>query len=296
MTLSSDPADRLERARLSLEGLSLGDAFGERFFCLDPERFIDTRALPGAPWRWTDDTAMAISIVDVLSSAGAVDQDALAAAYARRYAAEPWRGYGGTAHKILQRIGAGEVWVDVASEVFGGTGSMGNGAAMRVGPLGAYFADDLEAVVEQARASAEPTHMHPEGKAGAIAIALTAAWAARRRAGIGEDLYELVLSRTPASVTREGVASAAQLGACSVRHAVAAVGNGSNIIAPDTVGFCVWCVSRWPDDYVEAMWNTVSGLGDRDTTCAIVGGVVAQSVGRAGLPAPWLGMREPLPS
>jgi hypothetical protein len=39
----------------------------------------------------------------------------------------------------------------------------------------------------------------------------------------------------------------------------------------------------------------VSALGDRDTTCAIVGGVVSLQVGEAGLPAAWLDAREPLP-
>ena len=37
---------------------------------------------------------------------------------------------------------------------------------------------------------------------------------------------------------------------------------------------------------------TVSGLGDRDTTCAIVGGAVA--LGCKALPAKWLRPREPL--
>jgi ADP-ribosylglycohydrolase len=42
-------------------------------------------------------------------------------------------------------------------------------------------------------------------------------------------------------------------------------------------------------------WTTVSVLGDRDTTCAIVGGIVACSVGEAGIPAAWLQARKPLP-
>ena len=47
-------------------------------------------------------------------------------------------------------------------------------------------------------------------------------------------------------------------------------------------------------DFEGAMWETVSGLGDRDTTCAIVGGIVALYLGPDGLPARWLGEREPL--
>lgn len=33
------------------------------------------------------------------------------------------------------------------------------------------------------------------------------------------------------------------------------------------------------------MWTTVAGLGDRDTNCAILGGIVALRVGDAGLPS-----------
>jgi ADP-ribosylglycohydrolase len=50
----------------------------------------------------------------------------------------------------------------------------------------------------------------------------------------------------------------------------------------------------YSDDYSEAIWQTVSALGDRDTTCAIVGGIVALKAGRESIPANWLKAREPL--
>jgi hypothetical protein len=43
------------------------------------------------------------------------------------------------------------------------------------------------------------------------------------------------------------------------------------------------------------MWTTVAGLGDRDTTCAIVGGIVALSAAPATIPSTWVAAREPLP-
>ena len=48
-------------------------------------------------------------------------------------------------------------------------------------------------------------------------------------------------------------------------------------------------------DYREALWQTVSALGDRDTTCAIVGDIVAMQVGLEGIPADWRRARERLP-
>jgi ADP-ribosylglycohydrolase len=44
---------------------------------------------------------------------------------------------------------------------------------------------------------------------------------------------------------------------------------------PDTVPYAIWCAARHLDDLVEALWATVSVGGDIDTTCAIVGGIVA---------------------
>jgi ADP-ribosylglycohydrolase len=54
----------LERALCSLEGLSVGDASGERFFVhpATVEHLIAARILPTPPWRFTDDTQMALSI------------------------------------------------------------------------------------------------------------------------------------------------------------------------------------------------------------------------------------------
>src|ERR1700751_2066446 len=52
-----------------------------------------------------------------------------------------------------------------AQALFGGQGSFGNGSAMRVATLRAYFADDLDMVVEQAERSAVTTHCHPEAVA-----------------------------------------------------------------------------------------------------------------------------------
>lgn len=45
----------------------------------------------------------------------------------------------------------------------------------------------------------------------------------------------------------------------------------------------------------QALWLTVGGLGDRDTTCAIVGGIVACYTGSAAIPPAWRDAREPLP-
>jgi ADP-ribosylglycohydrolase len=242
---------------------------------------------------------MATAIVDVLEARGEIDQEALASAFAGRYARDPERGYGSGAHRILAALGERVPWREASLSAFGGLGSLGNGGAMRVAPVGAYFADDLEAVVRNARASAEITHAHPDGQAGAIAVAVAAAWAHRRRedrASLGgRDLFAVVLDHTPESLTRFMIERAAGIDLTDeVEVAMWALGTGSKVTSADTVPFSLWCAARHLGDYEEALWTTVSGLGDRDTTCAIVGGIVALSAGAAAIPGGWLASREAL--
>ena len=289
----------LGRARLALEGLSVGDAFGERFFGSPSivESLIESKAVPAAPWHWTDDTAMALSIFEQLQERGGIEPDALALSFANRYRLDPRRGYGGTAHGILTAISLGAAWREAAGAVFDGQGSMGNGGGMRSAPIGGYFADDFEAAVAHARASAEPTHAHADGQTGAIAVAVAAALACKvaRGACLRQDFLGEVAAWLPQGPTRDGIEKAATLPlAYDVRTAVAALGNGSGVISSDTIPFALWCAARHIDDFEQALWTTVSGLGDRDTTCAIVGGIVALSVGHSGIPRSFVEAREPL--
>lgn len=299
--MPADHSARLASSYLSLLGLSIGDSFGQSFFTNPdpPEPLIERRALPRPSWNYTDDTEMAISILKVLEQHGRIDQDALAIRFADRYRCAPRRGYGGTATFILRCISMGEPWKIVAGSVFDGQGSMGNGAAMRAAPLGAFFADDLDTLVHQARLSAEVTHAHREGQAGAIAVALAAAWAWSHRdqkgPSCGRGLLEFVSDQTPEGDTRNGIAEALSLGEnASVAQAVSTLGNGSRLTSSDTVPFALWCAARHFDSYEEALWTTVSGLGDRDTTCAMVGGIVVLATGAAAIPPDWFAAREPL--
>ena len=101
-SLPADHDERIARAVRSLSGLSVGDAFGQRFFYNAHK--VEARIVDPPPWHYTDDTIMAISVFNVLKEHGCVKQDELAIAFAHRYTLEPNRGYGGTAHEILRSI------------------------------------------------------------------------------------------------------------------------------------------------------------------------------------------------
>jgi ADP-ribosylglycohydrolase len=285
-------------ARRSLEGLALGDAFGERWFPLFRDRLtayeeIRARRTPQEPtWHWTDDTAMALGIIRVLDEHGEIRQTELAQTFGLGYDADPARGYGYGMHELLPRLlQEPDRWPELARGLFGGEGSLGNGAAKRVAPLGAWFHASLPAVAEQAALSAEVTHAHPEGVAGAVAVATAAALSARG----GQDLAA-VASATPRSAVRDGLERAADLPFSTAPwQASDILGNGQRIRADDTVPFAVWCAARHPDDLTAALWSTAEGFGDVDTTCAITGGIVAARTGVDTVAPDWLRRREAVP-
>jgi ADP-ribosylglycohydrolase len=298
-SLPADHPERIQRMHLSLDGLGLGDALGE-MLCYRAEtapRRLAENNLPAGPWFHTDDTEMAISIAGVLKYHGHVHQDALARRFARRFERDPDRGYGSMTRIQMQEIIAGAKWRDTAANAFGGQGSMGNGGAMRVAPLGAYFADDLSRCAEAARASALVTHTHPEGVAGTIAVAVAAAMAWQLQDASQpydtRKFFDEILRLTPESKVRRGILLANQTTAEVPFQEVARVlGNGSLVTAPDTVPFCVWMAAHHPRQFVEAIGKTISVGGDCDTNAAIVGGIVALSAGRESIPSEWLSARE----
>src|SRR5499427_6306156 len=118
----------------------------------------------------------------------------------------------------------------LAPQLFKGSGSFGNGAAMRVAPIGAFFADDLDTLIKQAELSAMITHSHPEGIAGAIAVALATAlaWRHKSSAVSPADFLQQICERVPMSEVHLRIAKAvALLENTIVEQAASALGSAA---------------------------------------------------------------------
>lgn len=135
--------------------------------------------------------------------------------------------------------------------------SFGNGSAMRVSPV-AYAFGSLDAVLAQARRSAEVTHSHPEGVRGAQATAAA-----------------VFLARTGRSK--------ADIRAYVERNFGYALGTSMDRIRP-AYGFDATCQGSVPQsiiaflestDYEDAVRNAVSLGGDADTMACIAGSIAA---------------------
>ncbi|MFF7234765.1 ADP-ribosylglycohydrolase family protein [Streptomyces collinus] len=294
MTADTSSLGRLERALASLRGLAVGDALGSQFFVPAHYPLLKRRELPEGSWQWTDDTEMACSVVAVLAAHQRLDQDALARSFADHHDFD--RGYGPAVNRLLRLVREGQDWRELAAGLFNGQGSWGNGAAMRIAPLGAWYADDPEQATHQAEISAYPTHQHREAVVGAMAVAAAAALAAAPDGPPSpEALLDGVIALVPKSAVGAGLRRARDMLDYGDAGTVAAVlGCGRRTSAHDTVPFALWSAARSLGDFEKAFWTTAQVGGDVDTNCAIVGGVLAS--GKAGPPpAPWQERTEALP-
>jgi len=186
----------------------------------------------------------------------------------------------------------GADWRIEAPKLFGG-GSYGNGAAMRAAPIGAFFHRDTARAASEASLSAVVTHAHPEGVAGAVAVAVAAALASCADHPTGVDFMAEVAALVPNGETRDRLRQAMGIPGNRLDQAIPQLGTGYQVSAQDTVPFCIWVAAHHLDNFEAALWSTAAGKGDCDTTCAIVGGIVALSA--RGIPSSWLARREPLP-
>ena len=124
---------------------------------------------------YTDDTAMAKSVCASLLHLNKFDSVDMATRFTKEFMSDKKRGYGGGVRCVFNSwaecgINYKNVLVPSINQ-FDGSGSFGNGGAMRVAPV-ALFAKSVEECIHLAKESARLTHNHESGYMGAVLQAL----------------------------------------------------------------------------------------------------------------------------
>lgn len=284
-------ADRFEGCLL---GLAVGDALGGRFEAQDAyairARFPTVEHLIAYPqdeiW-YTDDTQMAIGVAEALVERGEIVEESLCRAFVTNYV--PSRGYGRGARAVLEAMEEGHDYGKVAEEHFPG-GSYGNGAAMRVAPVGLLFRDDRRRLWEQARLSALPTHRHALGIEGAqlLALAVVHCSAVERfdRAGFFAELTAACES----AEYREKLEAAER-----VRSPDDLAELGNRIEALHSAPTAIASFALTPDSFDATIGNVIRLGGDTDTLAAMTGALSGAYLGASRLPARLVGLLESSP-
>jgi poly(ADP-ribose) glycohydrolase ARH3 len=277
-----------ESAIGAMLGCAVGDAVGELAFELRSRNDLMATAARLPVLRYTDDTAMAIAVAESLIAAEKLDGSELGDRFARHYDAEPWRGYGPGPPRIFETVATtGMSYAEAARQLYNGEGSLGNGAAMRVAPLGVTLFEDLDRLYDAACESAEITHAHPVGQDGA-AIQATAVAIATAHHVAGTTLDP---AATAARLTATARTDRIQAKMALVERALAedwsptqaADAIGRSVAVDESMPFAVYAFLRTPADSLACKETAVLNGGDRDTLGAMAMAIAGAHLGPQGL-------------
>ena len=268
-----------------LLGLALGDAIGAPFEGMPPGNY--------SPWsdreflRYTDDTEMMINMLRAILVNKGVDTETIA-----RYFYEglnPKRGYGPGTLKVLSLIKEG-MPVHIAAKSVFPEGSFGNGAAMRVAPLGLVFYGDESELEDAVKRVSIATHTHPFAIDGARVIALSVSYLVNRRDISALPGYLLQRSFTQEFTDRLERVSYALKKRVSKRWVVENLGTG--VIATESVPTALYAFLRYGKDFKELISFCISLGGDTDTISAMAGALSGTMTGKAALPFDFINRLE----
>ena len=187
---------------------------------------------------YTDDTVLTVALADAILSGS--DYAKLLKSYGRRY---PHAGYGNRFYR----------WV--MSDDMAPYNSFGNGAAMRISPVGFAF-DSLDEVLDKARDYTAVTHNHPEGIKGAQATAASIYLA--RTGSSKAEIRDYVQTTFGYDLTR--------------RLDVIRYSYRFNETCQETVPEAIIAFLE-SEDFEDAIRNAISLGGDSDTLACITGGI-----------------------
>lgn len=292
-TEAGDPVEP-DRADGALLGVAVGDMLGLPNEChadvqVRVEDFDADRA------GISDDTQLTLVIADALiDGGGEIDGADLAA----RLVA--WRpsavGIGRATREAVERLAAGVPWQDA------GTASAGNGAAMRIAPVGLALADPARRA-RVCEVATIPTHNDPTAVLSAMALASAVAWLSRRQEPWRPaELIETIAAST-AGLPDPPLPRDRRPGAPDVRLLDELAGVVDDLsIDPDgyfarrysgayvmeSLPAAFWCFLRSPDDPAETIRVAAELARDSDSVAAMAGAMAGAWCGAGRLSQQWI--------
>ena len=280
-------------------GLAVGDALGRPTEFLTSTEAIRVRFGPDGvtgfegdwhpPGTYTDDTQMSLCVARALIRAGHKPLDELMGIMSKEFVAWNRSPDNNRAPGVTCRTGCENLEHGVPWRESGVAESKGCGSAMRSGPIGLYFFDDEEQLVEVARASSLPTHGHPTALAAAAGAALLVAWAVR-----GDDPNEY-----PSRLSRIMRESAGGEEVAAFIEKIPGIINsppekvlcadvlGESWVGEEAVASALFCFCRSPKDYRETVTVAANTVGDSDSIACIAGSISGAYNGIHAIPHSW---------
>ena len=268
-----------ERALGSLLGSFVGDAFGAqtefkrekdilKLFPSGIREMDDCERTVGKVGEITDDSEMAIMMLQSILSNGSYSQSHVIKAYQR------WR-----------NAGPEDIGITICGALDGrmNPNSQANGALMRITPLGILGCRlSIPALMQLSDLDCAITHIHPVVRdcsrlfVFALSLAICKGWSA-------EEVYAYLVESAPSYITEKEVLSALQKAKDAPPEGIDGNLKGWVLIAFQLAFYTVLHARNFEEGMIEVTMRA----GDADTNAAIYGALAGAFAGAEGIPARW---------
>ncbi len=275
-----------------VRGVLLGVAFGDTYGLLyeyearspssvwlnDPIllRGVEVRGY----YAYSDDTETTLILGESLVSSCGFNPSVFADLLARKAEVDnPVRFYGSAVASVVYGLRKGEPWWIVARSLYGGLGSFGNGAAIRVSPIPLFYREK-KMIESMAVAQAIVTHTHILGVEGARLHALALHYTLE---GIEpSSLLDLLTKETSVAEYRKRLQAIPRLLDSSPIQVARQLGNTA--AAHESVAAALYVYIASDGDPVKAVLYAISIGGDVDSIASMAASLVGALKGEKVFP------------
>ena len=271
-------------------GCALGDAIGElAFHCHDLDDLYN-KLNQLKMLRYTDDTSMSIGLAESIVKMGHLDQQDLGETFKHNFQREPWRGYASGPPTIFSMVDQlGITYAEAARTLFGGAGSLGNGAAMRIAPIGLFYYNSKD-LYEKACNSASVTHTHPIGMDGAAvqakAISIAVQLGPRDSFSQKEFIDRLIHFSRTFEIKKKMLIVRELINTHSPPF-IAAERLGRTVSVDESMPFAIYSFLRHSKSFEDCLFCATLNGGDRDTLGAMACSISGAYLGHKYIPKKW---------
>ena len=272
-----------DRAIGVMLGLAVGDAIGTTLEFKPRDTYPRLTDMTGAgpfnlePGVWTDDTAMALALMDSLTSMGELDEYDLMERFVRWHEEGTYSCTGSCFDIGITTRQALSVWKQTGNPIAGSTDPMtaGNGSLMRLAPVAVRYWRDRDKLRDVAARQSRTTHAAPEAVDACVAFAQALADAIE-----GQPRSEVLRNRVePYAGSIPAIMAGSWRG--KTRDDICASGYVAHSLEAS-----LWSTAR-TGNFEEAVLLAANLGEDADTTAAITGQLAGALYGKNGIPRHW---------
>jgi poly(ADP-ribose) glycohydrolase ARH3 len=278
-----------DKFRGAVLGSIIGDAWGANYEGMSHKSIKKINEFTETSGCYTDDSEMMKGVLEsILENNGNFNGQHMAERFVNNF--NYYRGYGMSTISVLMKIKDGQPWNHPAKNAFYGNGSYGNGAAMRICPVGLLYYSNLDILQNITKNISSITHTHPLGIEGAILQAYAVALAVKSNlANFNSDEFIVELkSLSISSIYQEKLSKILTFLKSNPPIDIYVAELGVNITAHGSVPMAIWNFVKSPNNFQKIIQSSIMCGGDTDTIACMAGGIAGAFLGLDYIPSVWI--------